>query len=132
MAVLAGWYPDPTRVAAYRFWDGQQWTAAIAVAVAPAAAAAAPVMIAPHRDWCQRHPAWTTLIVFWVACMIWQREWLVPVAAVAATVMAVWRWARRRRARLAADADRQNAWALAGDERGVFGDFPPAAATENR
>ena len=125
MDVLAGWYPDPTAAAAYRFWDGQQWT--FAVATAPVAA-----VPAPHRDWCQRHPAWTTLIVFWVACLIWQWEWLVPVAAIAATVVTGWRWARRRRARLAADADRQNAWALAGDERGVFGDFLPVAATENR
>lgn len=109
MAVLAGWYPDPTRAAAYRFWDGQQWTAAVAVPVAPPVAAV-PVAIASRRDWFQRHPRWTTLIVFWVACMIWQWEWLVPVAA---------------------DADRQNAWALAGDERGVFGDFLPAT-TENR
>ena len=61
MAVLAGWYPDPTRAAAYRFWDGRQWTAA--VAAAPVAAAP----VAPHRDWCQRHPAWTTLLTFWVA-----------------------------------------------------------------
>ena len=128
MAVLAGWYPDPSAGAAYRFWDGRQWTAAVAAAPV----AAVPVAIAPHRDWCQRHPAWTTLIVFWVACMIWQWEWLVPVAAVVVTVVAGWRWVRRRRARLAADADRQNAWALAGDERGVFGDFLPVAATENR
>ncbi|MBB3636886.1 hypothetical protein FHT43_006834 [Mycolicibacterium sp. BK607] len=125
MDVLAGWYPDPTAAAAYRFWDGRQWTSA--VATAPVAA-----VPAPHRDWCQRHPAWTTLIVFWVACLIWQWEWLVPVAAIAATVVTGWRWARRRRARLAADADRQNAWALAGDERGVFGDFLPVAATENQ
>ena len=125
MDVLAGWYPDPTAAAAYRFWDGRQWTSA--GATAPVAA-----VPAPHRDWCQRHPAWTTLIVFWVACLIWQWEWLVPVAAIAATVVTGWRWARRRRARLAADADRQNAWALAGDERGVFGDFLPVAATENQ
>lgn len=122
MAVVAGWYPDPTRAAAYRFWDGQQWTAVVAVA---------PVVIAPQRDWCQRHPAWTTLIVFWVACMIWQWEWLVPLLAVTAGAVWVVRWDRRRRDRLAADADRQNAWALAGDERGVFGEFAPAAATEN-
>lgn len=114
MAVLAGWYPDPTQGAA------------------PVAAAPVPVVIAPRRDWCQRHPAWTTLIVFWVACMIWQWEWLVPVAAIVAVVVMAWRWERRRRARLAADADQQNAWALAGDERGVFGDFLPVAATENR
>ena len=128
MAVLAGWYPDPTAAAAYRFWDGRQWTSAVATVPV----AAVPLAGAPSRDWCQRHPAWTTLIVFWVACTIWQWEWLVPVAAIAATVVTGWRWARRRRARLAADADRQNAWALAGDERGVFGDFLPVAATENQ
>lgn len=122
----AGWYRDPTRVAAYRFWDGQQWTAAVAAVPM----AVVPVAIA-QRDWCQRHPVWTALIVFWFACMIWQWGWLVPVGAVVAAVVAAWRWERRRRARLAADADRQNAWALAGDERGVFGDFPPAEVTEN-
>lgn len=120
MAVLAGWYPDPTRAAAYRFWDGQQWTAAVAV-----------VTVAPPRDWCQRHPAWTMLIAFWVACMVWQWAWLVPLLAAVAMGVVSWRWDRRRRDRLAADADRQNAWALTGDERGIFGDFPPAAATEN-
>lgn len=131
MAVVAGWYPDPTRAAVYRFWDGQQWTADVA-AVTATPVAAVPVVIAPRRDWFQRHPAWTTLIVFWAACMIWQWEWLVPVAAIVAAVVVAWRWERRRRARLAADADRQNAWALAGDQRGVFGNFLPSEVTENR
>jgi hypothetical protein len=31
------------------------------------------------------------------------------------------------RAALAARADQQHAWVLAGDDRGVYGEFPPAA-----
>ena len=31
-----------------------------------------------------------------------------------------------RRAALAARADQQHAWVLAGDDRGVYGDYPPA------
>lgn len=128
MTPLAGWYPDPTGAAAQRFWDGRQWTAALAspmVVAVPIVAHSAP------KDWCQRHPAWTTLLTFWVACMVWQWEWLVPLLAVIALVIVCWRWDRRRRDRLAADADRQNTWALTGDERGIFGEFPPAAVTEN-
>lgn len=123
MAVLAGWYLDPTRAAAYRFWDGRQWTAAVAAAPI----AVVPVAIAPQRDWCQRHPAWTTLLVFWGTCMVWQWAWLVPLLTVLALLVVPWRWDRRRRDRLAAAADRQNTWALTGDKRGIFGDFPPTA-----
>ena len=71
----AGWYPDPTGAAQQRYWDGQQWTEALAAPTVIHVPVAAP----PTKDWFQRHPAWTTLIVFWVACMIWQWEWLVPV-----------------------------------------------------
>jgi hypothetical protein len=34
---------------------------------------------------------------------------------------------QREQAALAARADRQHAWVLAGDDRGVHGDYPPAA-----
>jgi membrane protease YdiL (CAAX protease family) len=27
----SGWYPDPSRLAQYRYWDGQQWTPTVAV-----------------------------------------------------------------------------------------------------
>jgi hypothetical protein len=33
---------------------------------------------------------------------------------------------RHRTAELCAHADRQHAWTLAGDDRGVYGEFPPA------
>jgi hypothetical protein len=33
--------------------------------------------------------------------------------------------ARRERAALIARADRQHAWVLAGDDRGIYGDYPP-------
>lgn len=103
MAVLAGWYSDPAGAAAQRFWDGRQWTAALAAPTVMAVPIVAP--FAP-KDWCQRHPAWTTLIVFWGACMVWQWEWLVPLLAVIALMVVSWRWDRRRRDRLATAAAR--------------------------
>ncbi|RFZ62050.1 hypothetical protein DE4576_05361 [Mycobacterium marinum] len=117
----AGWYPDPSGAARQRYWDGMQWAAAPAVIVVPA-------MVTPAKDWAQRHPAWVTLFVFWIACMIWQWEWLAPAGAVAAAGAWGIRSIRRRNARLAADADRQNALAAKGDNRGIYGDYPPAAA----
>jgi hypothetical protein len=120
----AGWYPDPTGAAQQRFWDGEQWTNALAApAVVPV-----PVLARPAKDWAQRHPAWTALIVFWIACMVWQWEWLAPVLLLTAAAAWAMRWERRRRARLAANADRQNALVLEGDDRGTFGNYPPAAA----
>ena len=120
----AGWYPDPTGAAQQRYWDGQQWTEALAAPTVVHVPVAAP----PAKDWFQRHPAWTTLIVFWVACMIWQWEWLVPVIAIVAATVWTIRWIERRNNRLAADADRQNKLAALGDKRGIFGDYPPADA----
>jgi hypothetical protein len=35
---------------------------------------------------------------------------------------------RREHAALVARADEQHAWVLAGDDRGFYGDYPPAAA----
>lgn len=118
----AGWYPDPTGAAQQRFWDGQQWAEALA---APTVITV-PVYAPPPKDWAQRHPAWTTLIVFWIACMIWQWEWLVPVIAIAAATVFTVRWIQRRNARLAADADLQDRLLAQGDERGMYGDYPPA------
>ncbi|WP_099020934.1 DUF2510 domain-containing protein [Mycolicibacterium palauense] len=120
----AGWYPDPTGAAQQRYWDGHQWTEALAAPTVIHVPVAAP----PVKDWFQRHPAWTTLIVFWIACMIWQWEWLVPTIAVLAAIVFAVRWIERRNARLAADADRQNELVAQGDERGIFGDYPPADA----
>ncbi|MGJ6127432.1 DUF2510 domain-containing protein [Mycolicibacterium sp. Y3] len=120
----AGWYPDPIGAPQQRYWDGQQWTEALAAPTVIAVPVAAP----PAKDWAQRHPAWTTLIVFWIACMIWQWEWLAPtLAAAAATAWGI-RWLHHRNARLAANADRENALAAEGDERGIYGDYPPADA----
>ncbi|MEX7470612.1 DUF2510 domain-containing protein [Mycobacterium adipatum] len=118
-----GWYPDPTGTAQQRFWDGEQWTQAIAAPTVITVAVPAP----PAKDWAQRHPAWTTLIVFWIACMIWQWEWLVPVIAIVAAIVWTARWIDRRNARLAAEADRQNRLYVEGDARGMYGDYPPAA-----
>lgn len=117
-----GWYPDPTGAAQQRFWDGEQWTQAIAAPAVIAVAVPAP----PAKDWAQRHPAWTTLVVFWIACMIWQWEWLVPVIAIVATTVWTIRWINRRNDRLRAEADRQNQLAAEGDARGIYGDYLPA------
>ncbi len=118
-----GWYPDPTGVPQQRFWDGEQWTQAIAAPTVITVAVPAP----PAKDWAQRHPAWTTLIVIWIACMIWQWKWLVPVIAVVAAIVWTVRWIDRRNDRLAAEADRQNRLYAEGDVRGMYGDYPPAA-----
>lgn len=125
----AGWYPDPSGAPQQRYWTGEQWTDAIAapavIAVPVPVAVAAP---SGPKGWIERHPVWTTVIVFWLACMLSAWTWLGPTLAL--TGAAAWglRWDRRRRARLAADADRQNELALEGDPRGVYGDFTPAAA----
>ncbi|QUR68730.1 hypothetical protein [Mycobacterium spongiae] len=58
----------------------------------------------------------------------WQWEWLAPFLALAAATVWVIRRRRHRDARLVADADRQNALVAEGDGRGVYGDYPPAAA----
>jgi cytochrome c-type biogenesis protein CcmH/NrfF len=60
--------------------------------------------------------------------MIWQWEWLVPTIAIVAAIVFTVRWIERRNTRLAADADRQNELAAQGDERGIFGDYPPVDA----
>jgi Protein of unknown function (DUF2510) len=114
----AGWYPDPTGAAQQRFWDGEHWTEALA---APAVVHV-PVAAPQSKDWAQRHPAWTTLIVFWIACMVWQWKWLAPVLMLSAAIVWLARKEFARRARLAADADRQNQLVLAGDDRGTYGD----------
>ena len=123
-----GWYPDPGALQ-QRYWDGQQWTGAIA---APTTVLTVPVLIpvapAPRQDWAQRHPVWTTLIVFWLACMVWSWTWLAPTLAAIAGIAWVLRWDRARRARLTAEADQQNDLILDGDPRGIYGNYPPADA----
>ncbi len=123
-----GWYPDPTGVAQQRYWDGYQWTGALAAPTLLAVPVPIATSPAPPRDWAQRHPAWTTLIVIWVACMLWSWPWLAPTLAAAAAIAWAVRWERRRRARLAADADRQNILTLEGDPRGFYGNFPPTGS----
>ena len=46
----AGWYPDPWRVAPWRWWDGQGWTPATAPAAASWPAPARPGEAGPHRS----------------------------------------------------------------------------------
>lgn len=48
---------------------------------------------------------------------------------------AIWRWHRsataarvQRRAELVARCDQQHEWSLVGDERGVYGEYPPVRA----
>lgn len=73
------------------------------------------------------------LLVVFVAKFLWL---LVAFGAAAAVGRSVGAWlarrddqtiARRRRdAATAARADQQYQWARAGDDRGVYGDYPPA------
>lgn len=74
------------------------------------------------------------LVVGIIVRFIW---WIVGIACLAVAVWACKRaytqirasqQARRQQlAELAARADQQHAWVLAGDERGVYGVYPPAA-----
>lgn len=122
----AGWYADPTTVARQRFWDGRQWTGAVAEPAGIPVSVSTVVVQRPAKDWGQRHPCWTALLVFWVACMAWQWQWLPPLLAVVGAAALVVHRRRNRQTRLHADADRQNEFVLRGDERGVYGHFPPA------
>jgi hypothetical protein len=59
MTPVAGWYPDPSAVAALRFWDGQQWTSSTAAsqeALQPAYAAA-PQPLTPVYEYRPESPA---------------------------------------------------------------------------
>jgi nitrate/nitrite transporter NarK len=93
------------------------------------------VTIAPQR------PRWASAVAVVVAMFIvaWALGWLWwLVAAVAVYVKAWLLWRQYQRARaaeqrerqrwagIAARADQQHAWVLAGDPRGTYGDYPPA------
>lgn len=125
MAAQPGWYPDPNGAPQLRYWDGQQWTEALA---APTIIYIQPPQPRAALGWTQRHPVWATTAAFWIACMAWQWHWLVPVAAIAAAAIWTVRRHRLRHAQLAADADAQDDLALAGDARGIYGHFPPAVS----
>jgi hypothetical protein len=74
------------------------------------------------------------LLVGFVGAYFW---WIVAIAAVAALVWMAQRAFReisemetaeaRRQAAVARRADQQHQWALAGDDRGVYGAYPPGA-----
>lgn len=81
--------------------------------------------MSPH-GWVQRNPILTCLLAFWVMCMAASWSWFAPTLALTAVVVAVARSAQRRRQRLTTDADRQHAQALAGDARGIYGNYPPS------
>lgn len=124
-----GWYPDPTGAPQQRYSDGQQWTAAVAAPAVVTMPVFVPVASTARQDWAQRHPAWTALIVFWLACMVWSWTWLAPTLAVIASLAWVSRWDRRRRARLTAEADEQNELILDGDPRGIYANAPRQRVT---
>lgn len=78
-------------------------------------------------------------LVAWIVVAVVAAEWfwwIVGMALVAAAVILIRRLGRACRAArlaveaeqraIAARADQQHAWALADDERGTFGDYPPA------
>ncbi|MEH3135330.1 MAG: hypothetical protein PGN30_10055 [Mycolicibacterium neoaurum] len=71
-------------------------------------------------------------LIAWIVTAVIVTEWFWWIVGALAAVWVYWRVrvsqaerAHRRRA-LAARADLQHAWALAGDVRGTFGDYPPA------
>lgn len=78
------------------------------------------------QGWVQRNPLLTCLLVFWVICMAASWPWFAPTLALTVILIAAARSARRRRQRLTANADRQHAQALAGDARGIYGNYPPS------
>jgi hypothetical protein len=73
------------------------------------------------------------LIIGFIGAYFW---WIIAIAAVAALVWMAQRAFReidaeeaaeaRRLAEVAKRADQQHRWALAGDDRGVYGAYPPA------
>ena len=133
MSVPAGWYPDPLNEDVQRFWDGEQWSAATAVVAAPvtigvpvAAVAAAPV--AARRTFVDRHPVMAAFGMIWVAIVAMQWWWLAPTLLIGAGAVWAYRWAQRRSATLAAEAEYENLLHLRGDSRGTYGKFPPVQA----
>lgn len=75
------------------------------------------------------------LTVLLVAYALGWLGWLVALAAVYVAAYVGWWWYRQQRAAeaatqrehaaIAARADQQHAWVMAGDPRGVYGDYPP-------
>lgn len=78
------------------------------------------------QGWVQRNPLLTCLLAFWVMCMAASWPWFAPTLVLTVILIAAGRSARRGRQRLIADADRQHAQALAGDPRGIYGNYPPS------
>ncbi len=74
------------------------------------------------------------LLIGFIGAYFW---WIIAIAAVVALVWMAQRAFReiaaaetdeaRRRAAVVKRADQQHQWALAGDDRGVYGGYPPAA-----
>lgn len=67
--------------------------------------------------------AWVLLVVAAVVAVLW---WLVRQVGHGLMVWGVRRGARAaERAAIAARADQQHAWTLAGDDRGIYGEYRP-------
>jgi hypothetical protein len=77
------------------------------------------------------------LTVLLVAYAFGWLGWLVAAAVVYIAARVGWWWytqqlaaqaaAQREHTAIAARADQQHAWVLAGDDRGIYGKYPPAA-----
>ncbi len=79
-------------------------------------------------------------VLFLVGVVVHFIWWIVGIAVVVLIVRLAWRGyvearaeraaearvSAERRRRLVADADRQHVWAMARDERGIYGDYRPA------
>ncbi len=79
-------------------------------------------------------PVIVALVLIWALWKVW---WLLVALAVALVLGRGIGWwlarrddhaaeRRRREAELWARADQQHAWAMAGDDRGIYGDYPPS------
>jgi hypothetical protein len=71
-----------------------------------------------------------------LGALVWLGWWLLLIFAVLIAVVAAYVWRlhrekladdrRREQRALCAGANQQQAWLLAGDPRGLYGDYPPA------
>ena len=131
-APCAGWYPDPAGQAPQRYWDGVQWSGAVA-GYPPYPPAVGFPLAAQRRSFVERHPIWTAIAGLWIVLATpVTLQWLIP-AAIVAVAMGFGFGAVRKAARedartvavLAADAELQHRLHLRGDIRGIYGHYPP-------
>ncbi|WP_457181123.1 DUF2510 domain-containing protein [Mycobacteroides abscessus] len=135
----ADWYPDPTGLPQWRWFDSQQWTTHTAP-MPPAPSSPVQqviVLLAAPRSFIARHPFLVGIAAFFVLGIfpgIFPILWWAFLALVAYKVAKF--IARKANAynasqqAIAARADLQNAQVLNGDIRGIYGQYPPPDANQ--